>query len=81
MPWEYECRQCEGRSPRRHDRRSDAESEQDQHRAVAHGGLVPAAGDRIRSVHTESRGDGCMPSGSLLFFLVLLAALLSNCWR
>lgn len=80
MPYEYECRQCEAVSPERHDRREDAEAEQERHRAATHGGLAPAAGDGIRTVHAGSRGDGCLPSGSWLFFLFLLAAVLSNCW-
>jgi predicted nucleic acid-binding Zn-ribbon protein len=80
MPYLYECRQCGGRSPERHDRRDDAEDEQTQHRAAAHGGLAPAAGDGVRAVHDEARGDGCLPSGSFLFVLFLIAALVSNCW-
>lgn len=80
MPYEYECRQCEARSPRRHDHAGGAEDEREQHRAAAHGGLAPAAGDGIRRVHAEARGEGCLPSGSLLFFLFLLGSVLSNCW-
>ncbi len=80
MPYEYECRQCEARSPLPHGREQDAEAEREQHRASAHGGLAPAAGDRVRRVHDPARGDGCLPSGSWLFFLFLLAAVLSNCW-
>ena len=80
MPYEYECDQCAARSPERHPHRGDAEAEQHHHRATAHGGLAPAAGDRIRPVHDESRGDGCMPSGSFLFCLFLLAAVVSSCW-
>ncbi|MFF4960192.1 hypothetical protein ACFY2Z_24560 [Streptomyces sp. NPDC001222] len=82
----YERRQCGARSPQRHDNRADAdadadaEDERDGHRATVHGGLVPAAGDGIRAVHAEARGDGCLPSGSFLFFLFLLAAVLTNCW-
>lgn len=80
MPYEYECRQCGARSPRRHDHRGAAEAEQDRHRSASHGGLAPAAGDEVRPVHDEARGDGCLPSGSFLFFLFLLAALLANYW-
>ncbi|MGW2692359.1 hypothetical protein ACWC3Y_10915 [Streptomyces sp. NPDC001296] len=80
MPYEYWCGGCRAVSPDRRDRRADAEDELVQHRATAHGGLAPADGDGVRPVHAETRGDGCLPSGSFLFFLVLLAALLSNCW-
>lgn len=79
MPHQYWCNACSAVSER-YDRRVDAEAEQLRHRSAGHGGLAPAAGDGIRQVHVESRGDGCMPSGSLLFFLFLLAALLANCW-
>ncbi|MGW5409010.1 hypothetical protein [Streptomyces spiralis] len=80
MPYEYECHQCEVRSPRRHDQRAQADADQDEHRAAAHGGLAPAAGDGVRRVHAESRGDGRLPAGwpwALAFFLALL---LANCW-
>jgi hypothetical protein len=80
MPYEYECRQCKARSPRRHDREGDAGAEREQHRASAHGGLAPAAGDRVRRVHDEARGDGCLPSGSFLFVAFLVFAVLANCW-
>lgn len=81
MPYLYECRQCAARSPERHDRREDADDEQARHRAAVHGGLAPAAGDGVRPVHAEARGDGCLPSGSFLFFAFLLLALLASCWR
>ena len=80
MPYEYWCQQCQSRSPDRHDRRDDAEAEQQHHRATVHGGLAPAAGDGVRPVHAEERGDGCLPSGSFLFVLFLMAAILSSCW-
>lgn len=80
MPYEYECRQCEARSPKRHDHRDDADAELAEHRRTVHGGLAPAAGDGIRAVHSESRGDGCLPSGSFLFMAFLLLAVLANCW-
>lgn len=79
MPYEYRCAVCRSKSPR-HDHRIDAEAEQDWHRGTVHGGLEPAAGDGVRPVHDESRGDGCLPSGSFLFFMFLLAAVLANCW-
>lgn len=80
MPYEYECRQCEARSPKRHDHREDAETERAEHQRTVHGGLAPAAGDGIRAVHAEARGDGCLPSGSFLFMAFLLLAVLANCW-
>jgi hypothetical protein len=80
MPYEYWCRSCDVVSPARRDRRDDAEADQDEHRAAAHGGLAPAAGDGVRRVHAEARGDGVLPAGwgwALLFFLLLV---LANCW-
>lgn len=81
MPYEYWCAECRSRSPERHDRRADADAEQGQHRAMVHGGLAPAAGDGVRPVHAEARGDGCLPSGSFLFVLFLIAAVVSSCWQ
>lgn len=80
MPYVYECRQCGAHSPRQHARSEDAETEQEQHRADSHGGLAPAAGDGVRRVHAEARGDGCLPSGSFWAALFFLAVLLANCW-
>lgn len=80
MPYEYQCWQCEARSPRQHDDRADAEAEQNEHRTAAHGGLAPTAGDGVRRVHAEARGDGCLPSGSFWALLFLLALVLANCW-
>lgn len=80
MPYEYFCRSCDAVSPERRDRHADAEDDLVQHRRTAHGGLAPASGDGVRPVHAEARGDGCLPSGSLLFFVFLLAAVLANCW-
>lgn len=80
MPYEYWCAQCASRSPDRCDRRADAEAEQQHHRATVHGGLAPSAGDGVRPVHDEARGDGFLPSGSCLFIAFLLAAVLANCW-
>ena len=80
MPYEYWCRACDAVSPVRHSRREDAEGERVEHRRAAHGGLAPADGDGIRAVHDPARGDGCLPSGSWLFMLALLVAVLSNCW-
>jgi hypothetical protein len=31
-------------------------------------------------VHADARGDGCLPSGSFLGLLFLLALVLANCW-
>jgi hypothetical protein len=80
MPYVYECRQCDARSPHRHDQRAEAEADQSRHRDTAHGGLAPTAGDRVRHVHAEARGDGCLPAGSFWALLFLLALVLSNCW-
>ncbi|MGW4042974.1 hypothetical protein [Streptomyces sp. NPDC004721] len=80
MPYEYQCRQCDAISPARRDHREDAEADQEQHRATTHGGLAPAAGDGVRRVHAEARGDGCLPSGSFWALLFFLALVLANCW-
>lgn len=80
MPWIYECRACEASSAEQRDRSEDAEDELVEHRREAHGGLKPDAGDGVRRVHAEARGDGCLPAGSWWALLFLLALLLSNCW-
>ena len=80
MPYEYWCAQCEADSPERRERRADAEDEVVAHRRAAHGGLAPAAGDGVRHVHAEARGDGILPRGSCLAVLFLLALVLANCW-
>ncbi|MDX3398431.1 hypothetical protein [Streptomyces sp. ME01-18h] len=80
MPYEYWCRQCDAVSPERRDRSADAEDELVEHRRTAHGGLAPTAGDGVRRVHDEARGDGCLPSGSFLFVAFLIFAVLANCW-
>ncbi|MFD3562811.1 hypothetical protein ACFWVU_24520 [Streptomyces sp. NPDC058686] len=51
--------------------------ERAEHRATEHGGLAPATGDGVRAVHAQ--GWYCC-SGSLLFILFLLAAVLANYW-
>lgn len=80
MPYLYRCAQCNAHSPARRDRREDAEHDQEQHRADAHGGLAPADGDSIERVHADARGDGVLPSGSCLAVLILLVLVLANCW-
>lgn len=80
MPYVYECRACEAVSPEQHERSVDAEDELVEHRRAAHGGLKPAAGDGVRHVHADARGDGCLPSGSFWALLFLLALVLANCW-
>lgn len=80
MPYEYWCAECDAVSPERRDRRVDAEDDGVTHRRATHGGLAPAAGDGVRPVHAAARGDGCLPSGSFLFFAFLLFAVLANCW-
>ncbi|MGW6747625.1 hypothetical protein [Streptomyces sp. NPDC055006] len=78
MPYAYWCAQCGAQSPEPHDHRADADDEQAHHRAAEHGGLAPAAGDGVRAVHAAGRTGSC--SGSLLFVLFLLGAVLANCW-
>lgn len=80
MPFIYECRACEARSPEQRERREDAEDELVEHRRTAHGGLAPAAGDGVLRVHASARGDGFLPAGWGWALLVLLALLLANCW-
>lgn len=79
MPWVYECRACDALSPARHDQRAAAEDELLQHRQAAHGGLAPTAGDQVRRVHAQARGDGLLPAGWPWAALFLLALVLSNC--
>lgn len=80
MPFEYFCRSCDAVSPGQREREVDAEDELVLHRREAHGGLRPAAGDGVRRVHAEARGDGVLPAGTWLAVIVLLALLLANCW-
>lgn len=80
MPYVYECYQCEARSPHQHDHPGGAEAEQERHRTSAHGGLAPSAGDGVRQVHAQARGDGCLPAGSFWAVLFFLALLASSCW-
>lgn len=80
MPYEYWCGLCEGISPNQRERQADAEDELIVHRHATHGGLRPAAGDGVRRVHAEARGDGILPRGSCLAVLFLLALVLANCW-
>jgi hypothetical protein len=79
VPYEYWCAACDALSPSRRDRQADAEDELVEHRRTSHGGLRPAAGDGVRRVHAEARGDGCLPSGSFLAALFFLALLVANC--
>ncbi|MEH0417837.1 hypothetical protein [Streptomyces sp. B21-083] len=80
MPHEYFCHACDAVSPEQRDREADAEDELVVHRRDTHGGLKPAAGDGVRRVHAEARGDGCLPSGSLWALVFFLALFLANCW-
>lgn len=80
MPWTYECRACEARSPEERERRDDAEDELVEHRRAAHGGLRPDAGDGVRQVHAAGRGDGLLPAGWGWALLILLGLMLANCW-
>ena len=80
MPFIYECRACEARSPEERERRDDAEDELVEHRRTAHGGLRPDAGDEVRSVHAAARGDGFLPAGWPWALVVLLLLMLSNWW-
>ncbi len=80
MPYEAWCGHCDVVSPERRAREADAEDELIEHRRTAHGGLRPAAGDGVRHVHADARGDGCLPAGSFWALLFLLALVLANCW-
>ncbi|MFC9847779.1 hypothetical protein ACFWFF_01515 [Streptomyces sp. NPDC060223] len=80
MPHEYWCEACDAVSPEQHERRADAEDELVEHRRTTHGGLRPAAGDGVRRVHAEARGDGLLPAHSLWALLFLLALILADCW-
>lgn len=80
MPYEYFCEACEAVSPEQRERPADAEDDLVDHRRDTHGGLRPEAGDGVRRVHAEARGDGCLPSGSFWALLFFLALLLANCW-
>jgi hypothetical protein len=80
MPYEYWCRECRAVSPEQRERSADAEDELVEHRRTTHGGLAPAAGDGVRRVHAQARGDGCLPSGSFMAALFFLALFLANCW-
>lgn len=80
MPYVYECHACEAVSPEQHERSVDAEDELVEHRRAAHGGLRPEAGDGVRRVHSEARGDGVLPAGWPWALAVLLALVLANWW-
>lgn len=80
MPYEYWCQACEAVSPERRERQDDAADELVDHRRTAHGGLKPEAGDGVRRVHAEARGDGVLPAGWPIAMLVLLALVLANWW-
>lgn len=79
MPYEYWCDKCEAVSPEQRERSSDAEDELVEHRRTTHGGLAPAAGDGVRRVHAEARGDGLLPAHWGWALLFLLGLLLANC--
>jgi hypothetical protein len=80
MPYEAWCGQCDVVSPERRTREVDAADELVEHRRTAHGGLKPEAGDGVRRVHTEARGDGVLPAGWPIAALVLLVLVLANWW-
>lgn len=80
MPYEYRCEACDAGSAARWDCREDADDELAEHRRAAHGGLAPAAGDRVHRVHAEARGDGVLPAGWPIAALVLLVLMLANWW-
>lgn len=79
MPHEYFCRACDVVSPEQHQREPDAEQELVEHRRTTHGGLRPTAGDGVRHVHSEARGDGLLPAHWPWALLFLLGLLLANC--
>lgn len=78
MPYEYFCNQCEAVSPDQRERQADAEQELVDHRRDAHGSLRPAAGDGVRHVHSEARGDGLLPAHWPWALLFLAGLLLAN---
>ena len=80
MPYEYFCRACDAVSPTRRERRGDAENDGAEHRQAVHGGLAPAAGDGVRRVHADARGDGLLPRNTGWALLFLLFLILANCW-
>lgn len=80
MPFIYECRACDARSPEQRERREDAEDELVEHRRAAHGGLAPTAGDDVRRVHAAARGSGILPDGWPWAVVILLLLMLANCW-
>jgi len=80
MPWLYECRACDATSVERWERREDAEDDLVEHRRTTHGGLAPTAGDGVRRVHAEARGDGALPAGWGWAVLFLIAVLVLNWW-
>lgn len=74
MPHQYSCNQCDSTAPRR-DHREDAEHDQDEHRAAAHGHLRPNAGDAIHRVHAGGRGKFGLPPNTqwaALFFIAII---------
>jgi hypothetical protein len=79
MPHEYFCRACDAVSPEQRESEADAGHDLDEHRRTSHGGLRPAAGDGVRRVHSEARGDGILPARWPWAFLFLLGLLLANC--
>jgi hypothetical protein len=79
MPHEYFCRACDAVSPERREREADAEEDLVEHRRASHGSLRPAAGDGVRHVHSEARGDGLLPAHWPWALLFLLGLLLANC--
>jgi hypothetical protein len=79
MPYEYWCAACDAVSPEQREREVDAEQELVEHRRATHGALRPAAGDGVRHVHSEARGDGLLPAGWFWALLFLLGLLLANC--
>ncbi|MEV6504813.1 hypothetical protein AB0M61_01660 [Streptomyces sp. NPDC051642] len=79
MPYEYWCGACDAVSPEQRQREVDAEQELVEHRRAAHGALRPAAGDGVRHVHSEARGDGLLPAGWFWALLFLLGLFLANC--
>jgi hypothetical protein len=80
MPYEAWCGQCEVVSPERREREVDAADELVEHRRTAHGGLAPEAGDGVRRVHSEARGDGALPAGWPWALAVLLVLVLAKWW-
>jgi hypothetical protein len=55
MPYRYHCREC-AIPGAVHPTKHGAHKDQSAHRATAHGGMTPPAGDHVRYARPDSRG-------------------------